>query len=99
LRQWILSINPDPNADTDADGIPDIQDAFADDPSESVDTDGDGIGDNADAEPNNASNDGNITSIQSSGSSGGGSWSWWLCLSMFSLLVARHICVAKPYRF
>jgi hypothetical protein len=34
--------------DRDHDGIPDSQDAFADDPNEWKDTDGDGIGDNAD---------------------------------------------------
>jgi len=36
------------SADRDGDGVPDDQDAFADDASESKDTDGDGIGDNVD---------------------------------------------------
>jgi uncharacterized repeat protein (TIGR01451 family) len=35
-------------ADTDNDGVPDINDAFPTDPNETTDTDGDGIGDNAD---------------------------------------------------
>lgn len=34
--------------DTDGDGVPDVEDAFPNDPNESKDTDGDGIGDNAD---------------------------------------------------
>ncbi|WP_019027982.1 immunoglobulin-like domain-containing protein [Colwellia piezophila] len=34
--------------DTDGDGVPDVDDAFPQDPLETVDTDGDGIGDNAD---------------------------------------------------
>lgn len=38
--------------DTDSDGVPDVDDAFPNDPSESADTDGDGVGDNADAFPN-----------------------------------------------
>jgi len=37
-------------ADTDGDGIPDIDDAFPDDPNEYVDTDGDMVGDNADTD-------------------------------------------------
>jgi hypothetical protein len=37
-------------SDRDGDGVPDNEDAFADDPSESKDTDGDGIGDNADTD-------------------------------------------------
>jgi len=101
LRQWILSLNPDPNADTDADGVPDNQDAFADDPLESVDSDGDGIGDNADQFPNDASNTGDTNSDNSSdndvfdmmtapsgGSSGGGGW--WLAMLLFCVFVARH---------
>lgn len=34
--------------DGDGDGVPDIDDAFPEDPTESKDTDGDGVGDNAD---------------------------------------------------
>ena len=37
--------------DTDGDGVPDVIDAFPDDPTESADSDGDGIGDNADPVP------------------------------------------------
>ena len=37
--------------DGDGDGIPDINDAFPNDPDESKDTDGDGVGDNADLAP------------------------------------------------
>ena len=36
--------------DTDGDGVPDVSDAFPNDPTEQVDTDGDGIGDNADTD-------------------------------------------------
>lgn len=39
---------PEPRLDSDGDGIPDIEDAFPDDPYEWADSDGDGIGDNAD---------------------------------------------------
>jgi len=38
------------NEDSDADGIPDSDDAFPLDPNESLDTDGDGVGDNADSD-------------------------------------------------
>jgi len=34
--------------DGDGDGVPDVDDAFPEDPTESKDTDGDGVGDNAD---------------------------------------------------
>ncbi|MDB2402981.1 hypothetical protein N9W46_07835 [Litoricolaceae bacterium] len=37
------------NADSDSDGVPDVTDAFPNDPTESADTDGDGFGDNSDA--------------------------------------------------
>ncbi|MEM7281078.1 MAG: FG-GAP-like repeat-containing protein [Pseudomonadota bacterium] len=40
-------------ADSDGDGVPDINDAFPNDPNESVDTDGDGIGNNADTDDDN----------------------------------------------
>jgi len=96
LRQWILSINPDPNADTDGDGVPDVLDAFADDPLESVDTDGDGVGDNSDADPNDANVGANTIAMLSGGGSGGGSWSWWLALSMLGLLVARCFRTRNP---
>lgn len=36
--------------DSDGDGVPDLNDAFLNDPSESVDTDGDGTGNNADSD-------------------------------------------------
>ncbi len=39
--------------DSDGDGVPDINDAFPNDPSESADADGDGIGDNADRDGDN----------------------------------------------
>jgi len=37
--------------DGDGDGVPDIDDAFPEDPDETKDTDGDGVGDNADLAP------------------------------------------------
>jgi hypothetical protein len=37
--------------DGDGDGVPDVDDAFPNDPDESEDTDGDGVGDNADLAP------------------------------------------------
>ena len=37
--------------DGDGDGVPDVNDAFPNDPDESKDTDGDGVGDNADLAP------------------------------------------------
>jgi gliding motility-associated-like protein len=39
--------------DTDGDGVPDVDDAFPNDPNESVDSDGDGQGDNADPDDDN----------------------------------------------
>ena len=61
---------PDPNQDTDNDGIPDIEDpdidgdgvnneedAFPNNPNEDTDTDGDGVGNNTDAFPNNPNED------------------------------------------
>lgn len=41
-----------PAGDGDADGVPDDEDAFPEDPNESRDSDGDGVGDNGDAFPN-----------------------------------------------
>ena len=38
----------DLDTDSDGDGVPDIDDAFPDDPNETVDSDKDGVGDNAD---------------------------------------------------
>jgi hypothetical protein len=43
---------PDPNLDSDGDGVPDGRDAFPIDPNEWADTDGDGVGDNSDPTPN-----------------------------------------------
>lgn len=40
----------DLDADRDADGVPDLRDAFPDDPDETLDTDADGTGNNADAD-------------------------------------------------
>ena len=37
--------------DGDGDGVPDVNDAFPNDPDETKDTDGDGVGDNADLAP------------------------------------------------
>lgn len=39
-----------PTADNDGDGVPNLLDAFPDDPNEIADTDGDGVGDNADTD-------------------------------------------------
>jgi hypothetical protein len=50
MRVWGLDL-----PDADADGVPDIDDAFPNDASESADNDGDGVGNNADAFPNDAS--------------------------------------------
>ena len=46
-----ISVNTDPGPDSDGDGVPDLFDAFPNDPAETVDSDGDGIGDKADATP------------------------------------------------
>jgi len=89
LRQWILSLNPDLNADTDADGVPDYLDEFADDPLESVDSDGDGIGDNADPVLNDPSNDGGMPAVQSGGGAGGGGAIWWLAVWLFCTTIVR----------
>ena len=45
----------DYETDSDGDGIPDIEDAFPDNPKENKDTDGDGVGDNSDVFPTDAS--------------------------------------------
>ena len=42
----------DPTLDSDGDGVPDVSDAFPNDPTEWADTDHDGHGDNSDAFPN-----------------------------------------------
>ena len=42
-----------PLSDSDADGVPDSQDAFPSNPAETTDTDGDGIGNNADTDDDN----------------------------------------------
>ena len=42
----------DEPVDSDGDGVPDVVDAFPNDPAETVDSDGDGVGDNADVFPN-----------------------------------------------
>ena len=44
---------PPDEADTDGDGVLDVEDAFPEDPNETADNDGDGIGDNADADDDN----------------------------------------------
>lgn len=63
---------PPPQPDADGDGVPDIDDAFPNDPNESVDSDGDGIGDNADVAPDDETNgedegEGNETDNSASG--------------------------------
>jgi hypothetical protein len=45
---------PELIADSDGDGVDDLDDVFPSDVSESIDTDNDGVGDNADAFPNDA---------------------------------------------
>jgi hypothetical protein len=45
LAKWLL--------DADGDGVPDVEDAFPNDPSEWLDTDSDGIGNNADTDDDN----------------------------------------------
>jgi len=47
-----VQLNVMAGGDSDGDGVPDIQDAFPNDPTETTDTDGDDVGDNADAFPN-----------------------------------------------
>lgn len=49
---------PEPSIDTDGDSVPDIDDAFPNDPNEWVDSDGDGIGDNSDPYPLDPNNGG-----------------------------------------
>lgn len=48
--QLVLSVaDPtDPSGDSDGDGVPNLDDAFPDDPAESADTDSDGVGNNTD---------------------------------------------------
>lgn len=48
-------------SDSDGDGVPDVSDAFPNDPSESQDTDGDGVGDNADPCPEDGEDQCNAT--------------------------------------
>jgi len=48
--------------DADADGVPDVKDAFPDDPTESVDTDGDGLGNSIDTDDDG---DGVLDSVDS----------------------------------
>ena len=43
----------EPSLDTDMDGVPDVSDAFPNDPNETADNDGDGVGDNADLDDDN----------------------------------------------
>ncbi|MFK7967098.1 MAG: RICIN domain-containing protein [Burkholderiaceae bacterium] len=50
----IKALNDTTLPDADADGVPDRNDAFPDDPDESSDRDGDGVGDNADVFPDDA---------------------------------------------
>ena len=50
-----------PTLDTDKDGVPDIEDAFPNNPSEWKDTDGDGVGNNED---NDDDNDGVLDAIE-----------------------------------
>lgn len=47
--------NPVDLPDSDADGVPDRDDAFPQDPNETLDTDGDGLGNNADPDDDNDS--------------------------------------------
>lgn len=44
---WVIGCNP-VGTDTDLDGVPDVVDAFPEDPNETEDKDGDGVGDNSD---------------------------------------------------
>ncbi len=55
IEDWPPEIFPD--LDSDGDGVPDIDDAFPNDPTEDTDTDGDGVGDNSDAFPNDPTED------------------------------------------
>ena len=49
----LVFVVPDapPGEDRDGDGVPDVDDAFPDDPDESADRDGDGVGDDSDSFP------------------------------------------------
>jgi len=55
LSDQYFTAPTNPTRDSDGDGVPDINDAFPNDPSETEDSDGDGVGDNADVFPNDAS--------------------------------------------
>ena len=44
----VIHVAATASTDSDGDGVPDVDDAFPDDPDESADSDGDGIGDNED---------------------------------------------------
>jgi hypothetical protein len=51
--QQTLTVKENPDLDSDGDGIPDVEDAFQDDPNEQKDSDEDGTGDNADTDDDN----------------------------------------------
>ena len=53
LAALLIILNGGQFLDSDGDGVPDIDDAFPDDPNESEDTDGDGEGNNADTDDDN----------------------------------------------
>ncbi|MBN4053961.1 thrombospondin type 3 repeat-containing protein, partial [Haliea sp. AH-315-K21] len=55
LESGDVNVDPDPAkivSDVDGDGVPDVEDAFPEDPTEYLDSDEDGVGDNADVFPN-----------------------------------------------
>ena len=53
LNRCNVVVPPDPNGDSDLDGVIDSEDAFPFDPAEWIDTDGDGIGNNRDQDDDN----------------------------------------------
>lgn len=59
------SIGKGKPGDRDGDGVPDDQDAFADDPNEWKDTDGDGVGDNADNDLDGDGHDNDVDAFPS----------------------------------
>ncbi|MBA4368067.1 MAG: hypothetical protein C0403_10580 [Desulfobacterium sp.] len=70
FNRMIYIENDSVNKDSDEDGIPDEDDAFANDPNESLDNDGDGTGDNADIDDDNDGIRDNVENAHPNGGDG-----------------------------
>ncbi len=89
--------NSDPqdnSKDSDGDGVPDVGDAFPNDPNESVDTDGDGIGNNTDTDDDNDGTEDSVDSTPTgqaaTGGGDSGSLGPWLILALSILGLVRR---------